>query len=177
MRRIISSLALGVTAVFLAQSAGAQAPKPPLPSETPVTEKMPFDVPYGLPIDITRAQALIAAADAEAKKHSWKMNIAVVDPNGELIAFEKMDGAQTASVPISINKAYTAARFRRPTVAFADAMALGNTYVPTLDPRLAASPGGFPLVVDGKIIGAIGCSGGTGQQDGATCKAGADALK
>jgi uncharacterized protein GlcG (DUF336 family) len=174
MRRITAGLAVAMAALFFGHAAFAEEP---LPSEAPVTEKMPFDIPYGLPIGIEKAQAIIAAASAEAKKHSWKMNIAVVDPNGELIAFEKMDGAQTASVAISIGKAYTAARFRRPSGAFADAMAKGNTYVTTLDPKLVASPGGFPLVMDGKLIGAIGCSGGTGQQDGATCKAGAAALK
>jgi uncharacterized protein GlcG (DUF336 family) len=140
-------------------------------------DKMPFDIPYGMPIGVEKAKQLIAAAAAEARKHDWKMNIAVVDNNGELIAFERMDNAQVASVNISQGKARTAARFRRPTEAFFKAYESGHPYVSTLDPTLVASPGGFPLVESGKMVGGIGCSGGTGEQDAITCKAGADMIK
>jgi uncharacterized protein GlcG (DUF336 family) len=138
---------------------------------------MPFDIPYGLSIGLDQAKQLVAAAEAEAKKHNWKMNIAVVDTNGEPVLFERMEGAQIASGSISIGKARTAARFRRETRLFFNAYESGHTYVATLDPTLTASPGGFPLVENGKLIGAIGCSGGTGDQDAVTCKVGAELVK
>jgi uncharacterized protein GlcG (DUF336 family) len=157
-------------AVIAGSSMAAQA-------QEQVPEKMPFDIPYGTPVNYETAIKLINAAAAEAKKHNWKMNIAVVDNNGELIAFQRMDGAQIASVKISQGKAATAARYRRPSEAFFKAMESGHPYVFTLDYQLVASPGGIPLVHDGKMVGGIGCSGGTGGQDAVSCKAGADALK
>ena len=105
------------------------------------------------------------------------MNIAVVDTNGELVQFERMEGAQIGGGQVSTGKARTAARFRRETRAFYNAFETGHPYVATLDPTLVASPGGFPLVDGGKLIGAVGCSGGTGDQDAAVCKAGADIMK
>jgi uncharacterized protein GlcG (DUF336 family) len=142
-----------------------------------VPEKMPFDIPYGTPISYAQAIKLVNAAADEAKKRNWKMNIAVVDPNGDLIAFQRMDGAQIASVTISQGKARTAARYRRETEAFFKAFESGHPYVATLDPTLVASPGGIPLMEGGKIVGAIGCSGGTGSQDAVICKVGADMMK
>ena len=138
---------------------------------------MPFDIPYGMAITGDKAKQILAAAEAEAKKRNWKMNIAVVDTNGELVYFARMEGAQIASGPISIGKARTAARFRRESRLFYNAYETGHPYVSTLDPTLVASPGGFPLVEGGKLIGAVGCSGGTGDQDAAACKAGADLVK
>ena len=98
------------------------------------------------------------------------MNVAVVDPSGNLITFARMDGAQLASISIAEHKARTAARYRRPTKLFEDAVQHGITYVTTLD-DVIASRGGIPLVEGGKIIGAVGCSGGTGSQDEAICMA------
>src|SRR5579864_4665639 len=99
------------------------------------------------------------------------MNVSVVDPNGDLIAFGRMDGAQLASVSISQHKARVAARYRRPTHALEDGVQkFGFIYLLTLD-DVIASRGGIPLVEGGKIIGAVGCSGGTGSQDEATCTA------
>jgi uncharacterized protein GlcG (DUF336 family) len=138
---------------------------------------MPFDIPYGTSIGADKAKQLVAAAEAEAKKRNWKLNIAVVDTNGELVMFERMEGAQIASVNISINKARTAARFRRETRVFYNAYESGHTSAGTLDPTLTASPGGFPLVDGGKLIGGMGCSGGTGDQDALICKTGVDAMK
>ena len=138
---------------------------------------MPFDIPYGTTINLERARQLMAAAEAEAKRHDWKLAIAVVDPNGDLVAFGKMDNTQIDSVPISQGKARTAARFRRESRVFFNAMESGHPYVGTLDPTLIASPGGFPLIEAGKLIGAIGCSGGTGDQDAVACKAAADLVK
>jgi glc operon protein GlcG len=166
--------AAAISVPAFAQNASAAA-SPPSAGGTP--DAMPFDIPYGMPIGLEQAKQVLAAAEAEAKKRNWKMNIAVVDTHGELVHFARMDGAQLASVSISIGKARTAARFRRETRAFYNAYEGGHHYVGTLDPTLVASPGGFPLVEGGKLIGAIGCSGGTGDQDAATCKAGADLVK
>jgi glc operon protein GlcG len=178
MRSMISFALAACAVVAISSQALAQAPAPATPPAAPaVPEVMPFDIPYGMSIGLDRAKQLMAAAEAEAKKHNWKMNIAVVDTNGEPVLFERMEGAQIASGTISINKARTAARFRRETRLFFNAYESGHTYPGTLDPTLTASPGGFPLVDGGKLIGAIGCSGGTGDQDAVTCKAGADLVK
>jgi glc operon protein GlcG len=104
------------------------------------------------------------------------MNVTVVDSGGNLVAFERMDGAQIASIEISQHKARVAAKFRRPTKVFENAVQGGTLYVLTLD-DVIASRGGFPLVENGKIIGAIGCSGGAGSQDEASCQVGADMVK
>jgi len=168
MKRFI--LPLAALALLAAQPAAAQ------PSPTPmldvIPDKMPFDVPYGAPISLERANTVIAAAMAEAKKHDWKMNVTVVDPNGDLVAFARMDGAQLASIEISEHKARTAARFRRETKLFENGMQGGLVYQITLD-GVIGSRGGIPLVEGGKIIGAIGLSGGAGAQDEVCAKAGA----
>jgi glc operon protein GlcG len=156
-------------------SAAAFAQQPPA-TPAPVPEQMPFDIPYGTPIALEQAMKVAAAAEAEAKKHNWKMNIAVVGPGGELKYFVRMDDAQLASVQISQDKARAAATFRRPTKAFFDAVESGHGYIAFLH-GVVPSEGGIPLVEGGKLIGAIGCSGGTGGQDGVTCKAGADTVK
>ena len=158
-----------------AQQPAAQPPAPPSAGGTP--DVMPFNIPYGTPITAERAKQILAAAEAEAKKRNWPMNIAVVDTNGDLIHFVRMDGAQVASVTISQGKARTSARYRRETRVFYNAMETGHPYVATLDPTLVASPGGFPLIEGGKLIGAIGCSGATGDQDALICKVGADMIK
>ena len=150
----------------------AQAPNP----LDAIPDKMPFDLPYGAPIDLEHARAAIAATAAEAKRHDWKLNIAVVDAGGNLVAFERMDDAQLASIDVSQHKARTAVRFRRETKVFESGVQSGNVYQLTLD-GVIASRGGIPLVENGKIIGAIGCSGGTGSQDEASCKVGAATVK
>lgn len=173
------SAALLSTLAAVAQPAPTPTP-PPAPANAPsggTPDAMPFDIPYGLSIGGERAKQVLAAAEAEAKKRNWKMNIAVADTNGELVHFLRMDGAQIASVTVSQGKARTAARFRRPTQLFYNGFETGHSYISTLDPTLVASPGGFPLVEGGKLIGAIGCSGGTGDQDSLVCKVGADTVK
>jgi glc operon protein GlcG len=167
-----------ISSPVLAQTPAA-APAAPAaqPSAGGTPDAMPFDIPYGVSIGLERAKQAMAAAEAEAKKRNWKMNIAVVDTNGELVHFSRMEGAQIASVNISIGKARTAARTRRESRVFYNAFETGHGYVSTLDPTLVASPGGFPLVEGGKLIGAIGCSGGTGDQDAAICKVGAEVVK
>jgi glc operon protein GlcG len=183
MRSIfVTSLAACAVAAISSQAlAQAQAPAPATPAAPPAAggtpDKMPFDIPYGTSIGLEQAKQLMAAAEAEAKKRNWKMNIAVVDTNGELVMFERMEGAQIASVTIATNKAHTAARFRRESRLFYNAFEAGHGYIATLDPTLVASPGGFPLVENGKLIGGIGCSGGTGDQDALICKIGADLVK
>jgi uncharacterized protein GlcG (DUF336 family) len=137
---------------------------------------MPFDIPYGPSITLERANQALAAAVAEAKKRNWKLAIAVVDPNGDLVAFQKMDGTQVGSIGIAQGKTRTAARFRRESRVFFNLMETGHPYVGTLDRSIVASPGGFPLMEGGKIIGAIGCSGATGDQDAVVCKAGTAAF-
>ena len=142
-----------------------------------VPEKIPFDVPYGAPIALERAQAVINAVVAEAKKRDWKMNVAVVDSGGNLVAFQRMDGAMLASIQIAEHKARAAATFRRETQVFENGIQLNNlNYLMTLD-GVVASRGGIPLVENGKLIGAIGCSGGTDSQDEVVCKAGAAVIK
>jgi glc operon protein GlcG len=181
MRSIVSMTLAACAIAALASPTFAQAPAPAAPPAQPAAggtpDAMPFDIPYGVSIGLDRAKQVMAAAEAEAKKRNWKMNIAVVDTNGEPVLFERMEGAQIASGSISIGKARTAARFRRESRLFYNAYETGHAYTGTLDPTLVASPGGFPLVDGGKLIGAIGCSGGTGDQDAAICKVGAEIVK
>jgi uncharacterized protein GlcG (DUF336 family) len=170
-REILTSLLVGA-ALLVSNDPRAQQPAPP--SLDTITEKMPFNVPYGAPIGAQRAQSLIQAAAAEATRRGWPMNIAVVDSGANLVAFLRMDGAQLASIPIAEHKARAAAKFRRPTKAYEDAVQKSDyKYVLSLD-DVVASRGGIPLTEGGKIIGAIGCSGGTGSQDEVVCTAGAD---
>jgi glc operon protein GlcG len=130
-----------------------------------VPEKMPFDTPYGPPISLDRSQAIISAAVAEAKKRDWKMNVAVVDSGGNLVAFQRMDGAMLASIQIAEHKARAAATFRRPTKEFEVGVNVMHlNYLLAFD-GVIASRGGIPLIEKGAIIGAIGCSGGADSQD------------
>ena len=138
-----------------------------------VPEEIPFDVPYGPPISLERAEAVIHSALAEARKRNWKMNLAVADSGGNLVAFERMDGAMLASIDIAIHKAKAAATFRRPTKVFEDGVNLMHlNYLLAFD-GVIASRGGIPLIDQGKIIGAVGVSGGTDSQDEVVSKAGA----
>ncbi len=168
--RTLMGVVLG--GALAAGSAMAQMTQTAPPDLNAIPDKMPFDVPYGAPISMDRAQSVVAAAAAEAKKHDWKMNIAVVDSGGNLVAFGRMDGAQLASIAISEHKARAAATFRRETKLFENGMQNGLIYQLSLD-GVIGSRGGIPLVEDGKLIGAIGVSGGTGSQDEVSSKAGA----
>jgi glc operon protein GlcG len=138
-----------------------------------VPDKIPFDTPYGPPISLDRAQAVVQTAVAEAKKRDWKMNVAVVDSGGNLVAFQRMDGAMLASIQIAEHKARAAATFRRPTKVFEDGINLMHlNYLLAFD-GVIASRGGIPLIEQGALIGAIGCSGGADSQDEIVSKAGA----
>jgi glc operon protein GlcG len=167
-------IALGIGSALVLSAAAqraayAQQPAPSAPAAAVVD--------YGPPITNEQAKAVAAAAFAEAKKNNWRMAFAVVGPAGELVYFEKMDGTQLASTEISQGKARTAVMFRRPSKAFADQFAAGNTSFLTFPEKPVASEGGVLITVNGKIIGAIGASGGTGQQDGVAATAGAAAAK
>jgi len=181
MRSIVSMSLAACAMAVLSSPTFAQTPTPSAPPAQPsaggTPDAIPFDIPYGQSIGLERAKQVMAAAEAEAKKRNWKLNIAVVDTNGELVHFSRMEGAQIASGTISVGKARTAARFRRESRVFYNAYEAGHAYTGTLDPTLVASPGGFPLVEAGKLIGAVGCSGGTGDQDAAVCKVGAEIVK
>lgn len=173
--RVLAGTILGA-ALLSGSPISAQQPAAPNPLDI-VPEQMPFDVPYGAPISLEAAQGAINAAVAEAKKRDWKMNVAVVDSGGNLVAFQRMDGAQLASIQIAEHKARAAVTFRRETKVFENGIQLNHfNYLLTLD-GIVASRGGIPLVGLGKMIGGIGCSGGTGSQDEMVCKAGAAMVK
>jgi glc operon protein GlcG len=141
-----------------------------------VPDEMPYDVPYGASISLDQAQTVIHAAVAEAKKRNWKMNVAVHDSGGNLVAFQRMDGAMLASIQIAEHKARAAVTFRRPTKVFEDGVQVMRlNYLLAFD-GIIASRGGIPLIDQGAIIGAIGCSGGTDSQDEIVSKAGADVI-
>src|SRR5689334_15369219 len=128
--------------------------------------------PYGPPITVENAKKAAAAALAEAVKNHWVMAVAIVDPNGTLVYYEKSDNTQLGSANVSINKARSAALYKRPTKAFQDALASGGAGL-----RVMALEGGVPILLDGKIIGAIGVSGANSDQDGQCAVAGAAAIK
>lgn len=134
--------------------------------------------PYGAPISLESAKKAAAAAAAEARKNNWNMAIAITDTAGDLVYLEKMDATQTGSVMIALDKARAAAQFKRPTKVFQDVVAGGGGGLRILGLRGAVPiDGGLPIVMDGKIVGAIGVSGAAGDQDAQCSKAGVDALK
>ena len=138
----------------------------------------PPPTPYGVSIGIESAKKVAAAAVAEAQKNRWRMAIAIVDTGGHLVYFEKMQDTQTGSVDLAIEKAKTSALFRRPSKLFEDGVAQGGAGLRLL--RLTGAipiDGGVPIIEEGKGIGAIGISGGSGEQDGQTAVAGARALR
>ncbi len=164
MRNIVVTSVALCTAVLFGAQASAQAPAPP--------------PPYGETLNIETAKKAAAAAAEESKKNGWAMCIAVTAPSGDLVYFERMDNCQFASIAISQHKARAAATFRRPTKVFEDRVASGPAGVAALSLNgVIASEGGIPIVIGGKLVGAMGCSGGTGQQDGIACTAGVNAVK
>lgn len=134
--------------------------------------------PYGPAVTLENAKKAAAPALAEAAKNNWTMAVAIVGPAGNLIYYEKMDNTQLGSAEVAVEKARSAALFKRPTKAFQDAVAAGGEGLRVLGLKGAVPiEGGIPLVMDGKIVGAIGVSGGTSAQDGQCAKAGADSVK
>src|SRR5215471_16857505 len=147
-----------ITALLCALIAGAQM----LPN------------PYGPPISVENAKKAAAAALAEAAKNHWTMAVAVVDPNGTLVYYEKTDNTQIGSANVSIAKARSAALYKRPTKAFQDALAGGGAGLRVMALEGAVPvEGGVPIIIDGKIVGAIGVSGDTSDHDGVCATAGA----
>jgi uncharacterized protein GlcG (DUF336 family) len=132
--------------------------------------------PYGNPITVDQAKKIAAGAVAESKKNNWRMAISIVDNHGFPVYFERMEDTQTASIQIALDKAKTAAMFRRPSKAFEDGIAKGRVALLGLT---GATPieGGLPIMVDGRVIGGIGVSGANADQDAAAAQAGLNALK
>ncbi len=174
--RLLSAVVLGAALLVVGQG---NAQQPTTPAANPldvVPVKMPFNTPYGPPISLQRAQSAIDAAMGEANKRGWQLNIAAVDSGANLVAFLRMDGAQLASIAIAEHKARAAVKYRRPTRVFEDVLQKSDyKYILSLD-DVIASRGGIPLIEGGKIIGGIGCSGGTGSQDEVACTAGATTI-
>ena len=167
--RMATLLSLVAVTVVLVASlpAGAQQPVAPPPPQ----------IPYGAPISLEQAKKVLAGAEAEARKNQWNMVIAVLDSGGHLVMLARMDGTQLGSIEAAKDKAYSAVLYRRPTKVFQDLVGQGGANLRLL--RLSgASPleGGIPILVDGKIVGAVGVSGAASEQDAQVAKAGADAL-
>jgi uncharacterized protein GlcG (DUF336 family) len=166
----LSLIAMAAAATLMFATAAQTQPTPAAAPPPPPA--------YGPPITIEQAKKVAAAALAEAKKTPYHYAFAIVNPSGLLVYFEKTDDVLTASINIAIGKAVTSATLKRPSKALFDAMESGHPYVATLYPGIVAAAGGVPIVVDGKIIGAIGVSGGpTGLIDAQAADAGAAALK
>jgi glc operon protein GlcG len=178
MRHLSALAGAACVVLFGATGAFAQiAPNPDNPNDTIADALAP--PPYGEPINLETAKKVAAAAVAEAQKRNWNaFCIAVVNPSGDLVYFEKQDNCQYGSIGVSQHKARTSARYRRPTLAFETLIGKGPyfTYLATLD-DVIASRGGNPLMADGKVVGAIGVSGGSGAQDNVVSLAGQAALK
>jgi uncharacterized protein GlcG (DUF336 family) len=168
MQRLLSlvagtALMLAATSVSAQQPAAAPPPPPP---------------PYGPAITLEQAKKVMAGAEAEAKKNKWNVVISILDSGGNLVMVQRMDGAQFGSLEVAREKAYSAVAFRRPTKVFQDLIEQGGANLRLL--RLSGASvleGGIPIVVDGKLIGAVGVSGVTSQQDAQIGRAGIDSLK
>src|SRR3989475_6909763 len=155
-------LMLAATTAYAQQPAAAPPPPPP----------------YGPPITLEQAKKVMVGAEAEAKKNSWNVVMVVLDSGGNLVMLQRMDGAQFGSIEVAKDKAYSAVAFRRPTKAFDDALAQGGANLRILKLSGAAPlEGGIPIVVDGKLIGAVGVSGVTSAQDAQIGRAGIENLK
>jgi len=163
-RHLVVAAALLVSAAIPVSAQQSTAPPPP-PA-----------IPYGSPIGLEAAKKAMAAAEAEAMKNNWSMAIVILDSTGHLVMLHRLDNTQYGSIRVAEDKAQTALDFRRPSKAFEDLVAQGGIGMRTLGLR-GATPleGGVPIVADGRIIGAVGVSGGTAPQDGQVAKVGADA--
>ncbi|HKZ07443.1 MAG TPA: heme-binding protein [Methylomirabilota bacterium] len=160
MTRLLAPV-LGTAMLFVAASASAQAPPP-----------------YGNPITLEQAKKVMSAAEAEARKNNWPVVIAILDTGGQLVMLQRLDNTQWGSIDVAKDKARSAVAFRRPTKAFQDAVAQGGANLRLLNLTGASMlEGGVLIMADGKIIGSIGVSGVTGQQDAQIAQAGADSLK
>ena len=161
-RKLLTGIILSLIFACFTVSASAQSP-----------------APYGMPITLDQAKKAMAAAEAEARKNNWNMVIAIVDSGGNLVMLERMDNTQFGSVEVAKQKAHAAVAFRRPTKAFQDLIAQGgaNLRLLNLTGDAGVLEGGVPVVQDGKMVGAIGASGGSSDQDAQVAQAGVSALK
>ena len=166
MHTLLSAV-VGLVIVLAAVSVSAQAPVAPPPPQ----------IPYGPPITLEQAKKALAAAETEAMKNKWNVVITILDSGGHLVAMHRLDGTQLGSIQAARDKAYSAVLYRRPTKVFQDLVAQGGANLRLLA-LAGGSPleGGIPILVDGKIVGAIGVSGVTSEQDAQVAKAGAEAL-
>ena len=156
------SLVIGLGVVLTAAAAGAQAPAPPA---------------YGPPITLEQAKKVMSGSEAEAKKNNWNVVITILDSGGNLVMTHRLDGTQFGSIEVAREKAYSAVAFRRPTKVFQDLVAQGGANVRLLKlPGASVLEGGIPIVVDGKLVGAIGVSGVTSEQDAQIGRAGIESM-
>jgi uncharacterized protein GlcG (DUF336 family) len=158
--KTLASLAVALALLVAAPLALAQAPPA-----------------YGPAITLDQAKKVMAGAEEEARKNNWPVVIAILDSGGNLVMLQRLDNAQWGSVQIAIDKARSAVALRRPTKVFQDAIAQGGANLRLLNLGYSVLEGGIPIVVDGRIIGGIGVSGVTSQQDAQIAQAGIDALK
>ena len=166
MARLLSLLVAVVMLIALG-SASAQTPAP-APAPPPA---------YGTPISLEQAKKVMAGAEAEAKKNNWPVVITILDSGGNLVMLQRLDNAQWGSIEIAKEKARSAVALRRPTKALQDLIAQGGANLRLLNIGYSVLEGGIPIVVDGKIIGSVGVSGVTSQQDAQIAQAGIDAMK
>lgn len=159
----LSLFSLASAALFLLTGSSAQAQAP---------------APYGPAITLAQAKQVLAAAEAEANQNHWPVAIAIVDGSGFLVAFQRLENTQLGSIEVALQKAKTAALFRRPTKAFEDVLGMGGANLKILSlPGALPIEGGLPIIHDGKVIGAIGVSGVKSTEDAQIAEAGIAALK
>ena len=170
---MLTRMAVAVFCLMMLCCVAAQAQQPPTAAARPAPPPAP---PFGMPITYEQAMKAAEAAMAKAKGIGVPNAVAVVEPSGDLDYFAKMTGAPYSAIQLAQQKAAAAARYRRPTKAFFDGIEGGHPFFLTF-PGVVGAPGGVPLVVDGKLVGAIGVSGGNGEQDIEVSGAGVDALK
>jgi glc operon protein GlcG len=154
--------AVVAAALLLCVAASASAQAPP---------------PYGAPISLEQAKKVMAGAETEAKKNTWPVVIAILDSGGQLVMLQRLDNTQWGSVEIAKEKARSAVALRRPTKALQDAVAQGGVNLRLLTIPFSVLEGGIPIMADGKVIGGVGVSGVTSQQDAQIAQAGIDAMK
>jgi uncharacterized protein GlcG (DUF336 family) len=164
-RTTTTAFILSLTLLFGSASTFAQTTQVPTDSSNP--SNSPDTIEYGEPITLDQAQAIVSRAVGEAKKNKWRMSIAIIDSSGVLRSQQTMDQTQTGSIDFAFRKAQTALAFRRPTKVFEDLVAKGEMHWRLVGQSdLLPIEGGLPIISKGKVIGAIGISGGSSQQDG-----------
>lgn len=166
------SIAVALSCIALVPASHAQQTSP---AAAPTQQAIP---PYGPPLNLETARKVAEGAEAEARKNGWPVAIAVVDSTGHLVLFEKLDNTQYGSIEVATQKAVTAINYRRPGKALQDALANGGVGLRVLTlPGISAYEGGYPLEVDGKLVGAIGVSGVLPVQDDQVARAGVEVMK